>query len=74
MKFKSKAGHEIEIMSDTYGYFTLRDGSEGGGLWFEGSDRLNKSELIDYDGVYELPLPIIEALREHGFIVDKDFE
>ena len=51
-----------------YGYWEHKDGSEGGGLWFEGDS------LIDYDGDYMLPLPVINALRLAGFTVDKDFE
>ena len=46
-----------------YGYFEHHDlGDEyGGGLWFNGN------ELIDYDGVFELPLEVIEGLEEHGY-------
>lgn len=36
----------------------------GGGLWFEGN------ELVDYDGVFELPAPLIEFLKNEGFNMD----
>lgn len=56
-----------------YGYWEHKDGSEGGGLWF---DRLSdgRLNLIDYDGDYMLPKPVIDALRLAGFVVDSDFE
>jgi hypothetical protein len=52
------------------GYFEHQDYGEdwGGGLWFEGKD------LIDYDGVFELPRAVVRGIRELGYIVDKDFE
>jgi hypothetical protein len=60
---------ELEL----YGYWEHKDGSEGGGLWF---DRLSdgRLNLIDYDGDYMLPHPVIDALRLAGFVVDVDFE
>ncbi len=47
-----------------YGYWERRDGSEGGGLWFE------DKEMVDYDGAYELPIKVEQALREAGYSVD----
>jgi hypothetical protein len=51
-----------------YGWFELFDDATGGddwyaegGLWFDGK------ELTDYDGVFGLPLCIIEKLEELGF-------
>lgn len=38
------------------------------GLWFE--DR----ELVDYDGVFELPPQAIKLLRKAGFVIPKYFE
>jgi hypothetical protein len=60
-------------VSALYGYWEHKNGSEGGGLWF---DRLSdgRVNLIDYDGDYMLPKPVIDALRLAGFIVDVDFE
>ena len=60
--------------SAKYGYWERQDGSEGGGLWFETSDIGNKGlELIDYDGIGELPSRIVMVLRESGFYVDDSF-
>jgi hypothetical protein len=55
---------------DDFGYFEHEDyGDEwGGGLWFEGKN------LIDYDGVYELPSEVIAGIRELGYIVTQEFE
>jgi hypothetical protein len=55
---------------DDFGYFEHEDyGDEwGGGLWFEGKN------LIDYDGVYELPSEVIAGIRELGYIVTREFE
>lgn len=39
-----------------------------GELIFEGK------ELVDYDGVFALPNEVCTALREAGYIVDKDCE
>ncbi len=55
-----------------YGYFERKDGSEGGGLWFE--DDGHRLVLVDYDGVTTLPKAIIECLRLNGATVDADFE
>lgn len=38
------------------------------GLWFEGKS------LIDYDGVFELPLEAIKLIRKAGYSVPRDFE
>ncbi len=61
----------VGINSDDYGWFEVYDiESEGeewyaeGGLWFEGL------ELTDFDGVFALPLPVAEKLREWGYEVD----
>ncbi len=50
-----------------YGYWEFKDGSEGGGLWFE------NNELVDFDGHYLLPAKVVTALRDHGCIVDDTF-
>lgn len=41
--------------------------THGIGLWFEGRD------LIDYDGVFELPLEAAKLIRKSGYRVSKDF-
>ena len=56
-----------------YGYFEHRDGTEGGGLWFERLDS-GALELLDYDGVFELPRPVVAALRAAGYVLDETFD
>ena len=62
----------VEIFDETplRGYFEHEEyGDEyGGGLWFKGKN------LVDYDGVFELPKEVIQALRDLGFYVDPEFE
>ena len=55
-----------------YGYFERKDGSEGGGLWF---DRLadNRLELADYDGLAVLPRSVVACLKAAGFVLDESF-
>lgn len=70
---KEKVTDHFDVKVDTkeqHGYFEHHElGDEcGGELIFDGN------ELIDYDGVFELPTEVIKALREMGFTVDKDFE
>jgi hypothetical protein len=51
-----------------YGYFEHnRLGDEiGGGLWFS-----PEKELVDYDGVYELPREVWVALQDAGYWGEK---
>lgn len=73
VEFVTSKGKKVCIdTSAKYGYFEMSDGSEGGGLWFETVD--DKLMLIDYDGQPSLGKSIIDGLREHGFIVESDFE
>lgn len=57
-----------------YGYFEHHEYGEdcGGGLWFERTAS-GKLELMDYDGVFELPRSVRNCLRENGFVVDDVF-
>lgn len=65
--------YEIKIdPSATYGYFEHQLGGEGG-LWFQMTDQ-DEMELIDYDGVYQLPTQVTSALRKAGYIVDETFD
>jgi hypothetical protein len=79
--FKTRT-ENFDVQVDTaakHGYFEhheLGDGC-GGELWFadvtpDASDM--KLDLIDYDGVYELPKEVAKALRDGGFIVSEDFD
>lgn len=56
-----------------YGYWERRDGSEGGGLWFDPSSE-RCSELIDFDGAFMLPRSVVSALRAAGFVLDESFD
>jgi hypothetical protein len=72
-----------------YGYWERKDGSEGGGLWFEtvceaptasaGGFVAGKPvqggplELIDYDGAFELPRSVVAALRVAGVYLDDTY-
>lgn len=55
-----------------YGYWEHRDGTEGGGLWFQPTG--DTLELTDYDGDFELPRRVIKALRDAGYILDHYFD
>lgn len=64
---------DFSIKIDTgalYGYFEHNEfGDEcGGGLWF---DDLNN--LLDYDGVAELPAQVISALVSAGYKLEEEF-
>jgi hypothetical protein len=76
-----KKVHKWEVFIDTdakYGYFEHDEEGEGGGLWFIKMSMENEAgfvlELEDYDGRSYLPKAVIQAIRELGHIVDKDFE
>ena len=61
-----------------YGYWEHRNGSEGGGLWFEPAAAIlprtepGPLELVDYDGSYHLPAAVVVALREAGIVIDPE--
>ena len=49
-----------------YGYWEKEDGSEGGGLWFDGSP--DSLALLDYDGPSMLPHTIVKLLHSEKYI------
>jgi len=55
-----------------YGYWEHRNGSEGGGLWFE-QPTGRPLELVDYDGHYVLPAPVVRALLAAGVVIEPEF-
>lgn len=69
MKIQTK-NFTVEILSPSKGYFEHETEGDNcaGELLFDGK------ELIDYDGVFELPKEVVAALREHGWIVGEEFE
>ena len=48
------------------GYFEHDDLGEGGGLWF------TDWELVDYDGVYELPEEVVKAIKMLDFSMGEE--
>ena len=82
LMLKTSVGNEIGIDTAAgYGYFTKRDGSEGGGLWFERVDVIGKTgiagclELVDYDGVIALPMHVyLKLLDQPNLIIDEAFD
>jgi len=61
---------EIRVSPTTnYGYFEHNELGEdcGGGLWFDGNN------LTDYDGVFELPRTVADALVQAGYTVEPEF-
>lgn len=57
---------------ELYGYWERRDGTEGGGLWFRAMDD-GRLELADFDGYFELPRKVVDALRGAGIVLDETF-
>lgn len=66
----------VEVDTEAkYGCFENQKTGNGGGLWFQKQDDTGELELIDYDGVYELPTCVAKALREQMDInLSEDFE
>lgn len=59
-----KGNWEVKISPTTqYGYFENVKTGGGGGLWFEGR------ELVDYDGVFDLPKDVVYMLHGAGYDV-----
>jgi hypothetical protein len=62
-----------------YGSWEHKDGTEGGGLWFDEVPGLYREgqtpslELVDFDGYYMLPRSVVDALRTAGYILDETF-
>jgi hypothetical protein len=56
-----------------YGAWEYKDGTEGGGLWFERLED-GRLDLTDYDGAFALPKAVTDALRLAGFSVEEIFE
>jgi hypothetical protein len=53
------------------GWFEFYDTSTGGDLWYaEGMLWFERDKLVDYDGVFELPIQIVNKLKEIGYDVE----
>jgi len=65
---QAKSTISVDIPEDGRGSFQWEveelELYEEGGLWFEGN------ELTDYDGVFELPVQLLDFLESKGYNVD----
>jgi hypothetical protein len=61
----------IGIKDEEYGYFEFYDIKTGGDSWYaEGGLWFKGKELVDYDGVFDLPDFIKDKLIELGYTVN----
>jgi hypothetical protein len=73
MLFKQVGQWYVEVEPDTkHGWFEHCLTGAGGGLWF--GDTEDVLSLIDYDGVFALPVEVVTAIRDMGCIVEEDME
>ncbi len=62
----------VGIKSEDYGWFEVYDIESGGEEWYaEGGIWFDNKTVTDYDGVFSLPVPVIEKLREWGYNCDE---
>ena len=65
-EYKNKVNKwTVTITSQKTGYFEHDIHGEGGSLEFKGKT------VVDFDGVYELPKDVIQALRNLGYRFDE---
>jgi hypothetical protein len=59
----------IGVRGDRRGWFEMFDAATHGDAWYaEGSLRFDENlDLVDYDGVFSLPAPIMDKLDELGY-------
>lgn len=64
--------HVLVVLAEpSYGFFEIYDLKTGGQDWHaEGSLSIHENELLDYDGVFDLPFFVKVQLREWGIKVD----
>lgn len=61
----------VGINSEDYGWFELYDTKTQGDRWYaEGGLWFDNKTLTDYDGVFSLPIEIIEKLEQMGYNAD----
>jgi len=65
-------GFHPDNFANLKGWFERNSDGTGGELLFTIEDGL--LTLIDYDGVYSLPLPVLDLLRQSGVNADRSFE
>ena len=66
-KFTLIAARVAISPTTNYGYWDRKDGSEGGGLWFDGKT------LTDFDGAMSLPRQVCEQIISLGYEVGQEF-
>lgn len=60
----------IGINSPDYGWFELYDEKTRGNAWYaEGGLEIDGNSITGYDGVFALPVCIVDKLRELGYDV-----
>ena len=61
----------VGINSEDYGWFEFYDVESGGEEWYaEGGLWFENKELVSYDGVFCLPMFILDKLEENGYNVE----
>ena len=73
---REQSGVELEITlgfkNKEYGYFEFYDVETGGEDWYaEGGLWIEGKEIVDYDGVFSLPISLIKLLNEKGYSTDQ---
>jgi hypothetical protein len=62
----------VGIKSEDYGWFELYDVKSEGDAWYaEGSLEIEGKSIVGYDGVFSLPEPVIDKLKEWGYNTDE---
>lgn len=62
----------VGINSEDYGWFELYDVETGGDEWYaEGGLWIENNVITDYDGVFSLPIAVINKLKEWGYDVSE---
>jgi hypothetical protein len=58
----------VGVRGDQRGWFEMFDSATHGSTWYaEGSLWFEGKELVDYDGIFWLPVPILDKLDELGY-------
>lgn len=62
----------VGIKSNDYGWFEMYDVESGGEDWYaEGGLWIKDNQITGYDGVFSLPDPVINKLKEWGYDVSE---
>ena len=66
VKEKQVGNWKVIIRDRGYGFFENQVSGCEGGIWMEGKT------VVDYDGVFELPAKVVQALTELGYTFEKN--